>query len=75
MNEITPIDFKEANAILKGGKGEGDMYIHDDGEGLLSCWKIPLHQRLKLLFSGKIYLCVKGKKHPPVWLDTEGLEK
>jgi hypothetical protein len=43
-----------------------------DGESVVSCWKISLWDRVKLLFHGNIWLWMQtGKSMPPVFIECE----
>jgi hypothetical protein len=37
----------------------------------VSCWQFSLRQRLRLLFTGKLWLMVLMQGHPPVGLRVE----
>ena len=79
MKETKPVSFPEANVQLNGRTKEDALPIYETvcpkrGKLSISCWKIPLWRRIKLLFSGKIWLCVKGP-HPAVFIETEVFEK
>jgi len=76
IKEMRPIDFPEANGKLLG-KGETiDLPVCFTADGnVCSCWHIPFIKRLKLIFSGRVYLVVKGKTHPPLWIDTSVFKK
>lgn len=69
---IKPIKFNLSNTVLKG-KGENieDLYVFRNRDVVISCWKIPLLKRLSILINGKIWLCVKGQTHPPLYLETK----
>lgn len=75
MKETKPIMFKEANDVLYGWpKDIVDLPVYRNDEQVISCWKIPLIRRLKLLFTGRVYLHVLGKTHPPVCIETDAFE-
>jgi len=73
--ETRPISFKEANTTLKGREGVDDLPVHFNGENVTSCWRIPFSKRIKVLLTGRIYLVVRGKTHPPLWIDTEAFTR
>lgn len=35
-----------------------------------TAWTVPLWQRLRLLFGGKVWVTFKGKSHPPMRVDV-----
>ncbi|MCK5564526.1 MAG: hypothetical protein KAJ07_04715 [Planctomycetes bacterium] len=46
----------------------------DGSKALLSCWHLSFIERLRLLFSGRVYLWIMGTRQPPVLLGLEGVE-
>lgn len=72
MSRIIPVDFEQANKKLTGRTPDvSDLLVHDNGTSVMSCWKIPFWARIKIVFTGKIFLAIKGKTHPPVCLYAE----
>ena len=71
MRETRPVKFREANSILFGRGVIADLPVHNNGENITSCWKIPFLKRFRVLLTGRVYLVVRGKSHPPLWIDTE----
>ena len=73
---MKPIHFKEATIELKKPSSMSDeecgslwVYRSETGE-CISLWTVPLWQRIKFLFHGKLWLGVlSGNTQPPVWLD------
>ena len=69
--------FKESNIELKKPDSLTDkecssLHIHTNGEQCISLWRLSFKERLKVLFSGKVWLWVwSGKTQPPVLLQTE----
>jgi len=75
-SETKPVKFPESNCLLVGGTGVTDLPVlagQMDGVGdvVISCWRIPFWKRVKLLFTGRVWLCVKGQTHPPLYIETE----
>jgi len=81
---MKPIDFKNRNKILKAPNGSDDvkdlpvLYIEapnlDYGDytyNIVSCWKINIWDRLKLLFTGVVWLNVHHSGQPPVSLHVK----
>lgn len=57
---MTPIEFKEQNIIIAKDQKEYlplPAFIDSGPEGaVVSCWKLNFKERLKILFTGKIWL-------------------
>lgn len=67
-----PILFRQANGTLHGNRDTNDLPVARTAESnTVSCWHIPLWKRIKLLWTGNVWLVVKGPTHPPLWIDTE----
>jgi hypothetical protein len=68
--------YKYANSVLLGGRPDVyDLPIcrfqYSDGqEAIESCWQMTFKERLRALFTGKIYFQCWGKTHPPILLST-----
>lgn len=72
MKEAKPVHFKQENCILKGDNPDiNELPAYKDGVHIVSCWKFPFLKRIKMLFTGKVWLVVLGTKHPPLWIDSE----
>ena len=53
---MKPIKFKEQNIIYAKDQKEYNSlpaFRYDDGE-VISCWRLSLKERIKVLFKGKI---------------------
>jgi hypothetical protein len=72
---MKPVYFEEATKELKKPSSMTDeecssLWVHNDGEQSVSCWKMTLKERIKLLFHGRIWVgVVFGKSQPPIWVD------
>lgn len=59
---MKPIEFKEQNTVY--GKGQENYnqlpaHLNTSYQGeVTTCWKLSLKERLKLLFTGRVYLCL-----------------
>jgi hypothetical protein len=59
---MKPIKFKESNTIYAKNQKEYlplpvyKEYNTEEGQ-VISCWHLTLVERIKLLFTGKLYLC------------------
>ena len=40
-------------------------------EELISCWHLSFWERLKLLFTGRLWFSVIGNAQPPIWLGVD----
>lgn len=68
------IYFKNANKNLGKPKNMTDkqcksLWVYSDGRECISCWKLSIIDRIKILFHGKMWLFVlSGNTQPPVSL-------
>ena len=75
--ETKPIYFKQATKNLSKPKSMkedecGSLWVYNDGEICISCWKVPFIKRIKLLIFGKVWLgIVSGQSQPPCWIEIE----
>ncbi len=71
------IKFKEQTKTIgpPAGMTEEECYslaVWSDGKQCISRWKGTWKDRLKFLFTGKLWLSVLfGESQPPVWIGTE----
>ena len=71
------IKFKEATKELLKPESMTDeecksMWVFNDGKQCISCWKVPIWKRIKMLFHGKVWISVlSGQTQPPIWCDVE----
>ena len=70
---MKPIDFYQSNETLIGPKDSDvvPLPVWRDSAHVLSCWKLSLWERVKIMMTGKVWLWVEGKSHPPVLIDTD----
>lgn len=77
--ECSPVQFKGANDVLRGGPAEKygteqdvrDLPICRGDNFIISCWKVPTwRERFRVLFGGRIYLWAWARTHPPVSVTT-----
>ncbi len=71
-----PINFDESNCTYKAPDGKStitikDLKVYKDSKQIISCWKFSLWDKIKLLFTGKLYLGVLGYSQPPVWIHVD----
>lgn len=74
---LDAMKFKEANRCLTKPENMTDeecksLWVFCDGQVCISCWKLNIVQRLRVLFVGHIWLGVlSGETQPQVWIDTK----
>jgi hypothetical protein len=70
---MRPTDFPEANNTftIVGEGSESHLRVEYDGTQLLSCWTMTWGARLRALLYGRIWVCIQGQDHPPIWLSCE----
>ena len=76
MKTPRPTSFPESNKTLTKPDSMTDaecssLPVYTDGRECISCWKLPLRQRLAALFFGRVWLSVLTGTgtQPPVWID------
>lgn len=71
---MEPIDFKQSNMTLTAPGAMPnceDLQVYTDGKQCVSCWKMSFKERIKVLFTGRVWLGVIGHRtQPPVWVDA-----
>jgi hypothetical protein len=57
------VDFKEANTIL-GSDGVKVLpaYVDEQNHLVVTCWRMSLWERVKALFSGRVWICTLADK-------------
>ena len=71
---MKPISFKEQNKVLEKPVNMTDdecqpLPVWTDGSQCISCWHLSFRERLRALFTGRVWLSVTGTEtQPPVWL-------
>ncbi len=56
------IEFKEANMSLAvTGREPIPAYVEESVPQVVTCWRLSLWERLKLLFTGKVYSCILSR--------------
>jgi hypothetical protein len=73
---MKPIKFKEQNIVFKKPPSMTDeecssLPAHAYDGGIISCWHMSVWERIKALFTGRIWFCVLGNEQPPIWLDVK----
>ena len=68
-----PVPFPEANFTWRGWPADdernevGDLPSFKDGNQTISCWRLTWRERLRALFTGRVWLSVQGQQ-PPVYV-------
>jgi len=63
---MKPIEFKERNVVYAKDQPEYlSLPAHrmEDGE-VITCWKLTLRERLKVLFTGRFWICLLTFNQP-----------
>lgn len=72
---MKPGKFPEANKELKAPAGMdncGSLHVLNDGQTSVSLWKADWRDRLRILFTGEIWLGVMfGATQQPVFITTD----
>ncbi len=74
---MKPVAFEEANKTLTKPAGMADsecgpLPTYTDGATCISCWGLTWRERLRVLFTGRVWLGVlSGQAQPPVWIKAE----
>lgn len=63
MEWLRAIDFEESNNAARGA-GYFDLPTLKGSRTFTSCWYVPILKRIKLLFTGKIWLCLEHERQP-----------
>lgn len=77
---MKPIRFKEQNVIYAENQDEYQplpaLKTNDDMGTVVSCWELSFKERLRVLFTGKIWmgLCSFNKPLTPSYLTTDKKE-
>ncbi|MCE5277172.1 MAG: hypothetical protein LLG03_03985 [Planctomycetaceae bacterium] len=64
---LTPIRYKHCNTTLVAD-GCNDLPVFNDGQQYLTCWKLSWRQLIDVIFRRRVWLCILGSYHPPVWV-------
>lgn len=73
---MIPTTFPQANKKLLAPKGMedncGTLPVYCDGKLCISCWNLTWKERLKLLWTGNLWVyIISGQTQPPIALDVE----
>jgi hypothetical protein len=73
-SEPKPVSFEHQNIIWKAPPGMancGDLPGYRDKSFTISCWKFPFWQRIRFLFTGRIWIWVHLPIQPPISLQVK----
>lgn len=59
---MNPVHFKGVNL----NNPEGDHPCCSFGNGVVSCWKMTILERLRVFVTGRVWLSVMGEVIPPI---------
>jgi hypothetical protein len=48
-----------------------NCYYPDGSTEIISCWKPSLWERVKILFTGKVFVHLLAVQHPPLYVSTD----
>jgi len=74
---MKPIEFKEQTKVLRKPQNMtdaecGSLPVFNDSKQSISCWRANIIERVKFIFSGRVWLGVySGQTQPPVWLGVK----
>lgn len=76
---MKPVNFPQSNSTLGGGPAAkygtaddvADLPVCRLDGVVTSCWYLPWRDRLRVLLTGRVWLCVLGETHAPVKLTAE----
>lgn len=77
MTTLKPINFKLANRKLYAPSEEGccskiPLPVWTDGVQCISCWKCSFLDRLRILFTGRVWASImSGSTQPPMWIAAD----
>ena len=74
---MKPVKFPQATTELKKPVSMSEeecapLWVFQDGQQCISCWRLSFWERVKFLLHGRIWLGIlSGQTQPPVWLSAE----
>lgn len=77
---MKPIKTELTNDVLRPPAGAEDSvvplpvtrYRNEHGDQVSSCWKMDWNERLRCLFTGRVWFDCWGSVHPPIRLRVAG---
>lgn len=73
---MEPKKFKEANITFTKPASMtdsecGSLPAYRNRHQIISCWRPTWKERLKILFTGSVWIGVRGQSQPPMWASGE----
>ena len=70
---MKPIRFEQATGELGRPPSMSEaecqpLPVHANGEGFISCWQLSADELAEVSRTGRLWLGVCGRAHPPVWV-------
>ena len=65
---MKPVEFKERNTTLHGAGTVKELPTYKGNDQIISCWQLTFFEKIKLIFTGKIWFIMRGYIHPPICL-------
>lgn len=65
---MTPVEFEEQNTVFAKNQPEylplPALYSSSSNGEVITCWRLSLRERLKVLFTGRLWSCVMTFRKP-----------
>lgn len=77
---MKPIKFQEVNVVFAKDQPEYNQLpafkVNSPKGEVITCWKLSIRERLKIIFTGKVWLCLLSFNKPltPSYLTTDKKE-
>ena len=75
---MKPIEFKEQNLVF--AKDQPEYFplpsFRDEFGGVVTCWRLSIKERIKMLFSGRLWIATQTFNKPlqPIFLSVDKSE-
>lgn len=69
---MEPKRFKESNITFTrpaNMPNVGDLPAYRNRKQIISCWKASFADRLRILFTGNVWIGIMGQVQPPIWVE------
>ena len=71
-----PVGFEGANSLMLAPKGSADcidLQVFNDGDQVISCWRMSDEEIANLVETRCVWLSIKGGGMPPVMVSGDAL--
>jgi hypothetical protein len=73
---MKPIKFEQQNITYKKPESMtdeqcGSLPACKHENGIVSCWGMSVKERIKVLFTGRIWFDIVSHAQPPIWLGVD----